>query len=261
MKNRRRWSRTVSQILVWVGDEPLVLSYDGAEFWVPPLDKVAKVGSGSPYRFPSAVNAAGVSLPGTVLLQDQIVDTDEGGHRKVFDVMEYCAFLERDCPHLFARGFNVVTDAEDVRDVQLEGRPLYEESLDQKAQEVIEGELARRKHLEESGRPITAPSNEKDVVWAFKHKQRRGTQRPSLSTDQLFAAASGQFAADAEAPTVDPVRASAASLLDDCEALGINLTKTELVALLRDDQEQVAIVVEKIALKKQQAVGKPASSE
>lgn len=259
MRDRnRRWTRVQSEILVWCGDEPLELAYDAQTLWVPPVDKIAKVGIGSPYRLPAATTKAGVPLPGTVVIEDVIVDTAEGGAKVAFSVRDFCGFLERDMPELFDRGFDIVSDPDDVRPAQIEGRPLYEASLDARAKEIIDQELARRKQLEDSGRPLTAASNEKDVVWAFRHRQKRGAARPSVSTEDLFAAASGGYVKGPEAPAVAP---TGKTLVAECESLGIVLTKAELLGLLRDDAEQTSIVMDKIAARHRTAAAANAEVE
>lgn len=252
MSKIRRYNKVQSHILVWCGDEPLEVMYNAVPMLIPPINEFARVEPGTPYRLPGATTKAGVPLPGTILVQDQSEMTPEGGFVTTFKVNDFCAFLERDCPELFARGFNIVTDPEDVRDVQLEGRPLYEASLDAKASAILEAELVRQKKLEEAGRPITVAPNEQQVIWAFQHKQKRGSQKPALSKDTILGAITGTYMPQ-EAPAIPSVEAKTAQgIIDECEALGINLTKSDLMALIRQDAEMLPFVMEKIALKKKE---------
>lgn len=249
----RRWARTQSFILVWCGDEPLELFYNAQSIWVPPVDKVAKIGIGSPYRLPAATSKSGVPLPGTTLVEDIIANNGEGT-TVTFQARDFCASLEREQPELWDRGFDITEDPSEVRDLQIAGRPLYEASLDARAREIIDAELARRKALEDAGRPLTAASNEKEVVWAFRHRQKRGVAKPAISTADLFAAASGTYVetaqeAAAAAPAVAP---TGKAIIEECEELAITLTKGELMGLLKDDKEQVAFVLQRIALKREQ---------
>lgn len=192
---RRMWSRIQSQILTWCGDEPMEVGYDGSLIRIPPVNEIARKGVGSPYRLESATTRQGVPLPGTVLVQDVIQEKEDGGFKKIFDVAEFCAFLERDCQDLFARGLAIVSDPDDVRVVQTECRPLYEASLDARAREVIAQELQRRKRFEEQGQPAPPGSNINDVLWAVKHQRSRAsrTRVAQVPTAELHAAMAEAF--------------------------------------------------------------------
>jgi hypothetical protein len=272
---QRRWSRVQSHILVWCGDEILELGFDGQPISVPPIHEVAKPGIRSPYRLPSAKTREGVPLPGTVLVEDVIVSTSAGGYKKIFDVSDLCAFLERDMPELFTRGFQIVTDPDDVKVVQAEGRPSYEKSQDERARLVLAEELQRRKKYEDAGQPAPPGSNADDVDWAIRHQKLRQAQRRSsgaeVSTADIYAALAGKFAptaaevADQVAPgpaasppgvgTPTPVAqtefVSASSMMDDAEELGVNLTKADLSGLLRGDKEVFDYIAEKIKLRRE----------
>lgn len=251
--NTRRYNRLQTHILTWCGDEPLEIAYDAVPILVPPVNKIANLGIGSPYRLPSAVSKNGVPMPGTLVVSDVEEDNEEGGVTRVFKVDDFCLFLERDCSELFSRGFNIVTDPDDVRPAQEEGRPLYEASLDAQAAAILDAELMRQKKYEEQGRPVPQAANEKQVIWAYRHKQKRGAQRPTISKDAILAAIQGGFAPEmplVEEPTVQ-IR-SAAGLIEECESLGISLNKSELMALIRNKPDEVAYVLEKIALRKKE---------
>lgn len=260
--NSRRYNRLQTHILVWCGDEPLEISYDAVPILVPPVNKIATLGIGSPYRVPSAVSKSGVPLPGTLVVSDVIQENSEGGVTHVFKVSDFCAFLERDCAELFSRGFNIVTDPDDVRPVQEEGRPLYEESLDAQAGAILDAELMRQKKYEDQGRPVPQADNEKQVIWAYRHKQKRGAQKPAISKDLILAAIHGTYTPELPVMEDGSVAVkSAAGLIEECDALGINLTKPELTALIRNKPDEVAFVLEKIALKKRERVGRPEEAE
>lgn len=264
--SRRKWTRVQSQILTWCGDEILEIGYDGTVICIPPINQVAKVGLRSPYRLPSATTAAGVPLPGTVLIEDVVVQNENGGWKKVFDVSDLCAYLERDEPQLFARGFQIVSDPADVTIVQQEGRPLYEASLDQRAREVLALELSRRKRYEDAGQPAPPGSNESDVIWAIRHQQMRSARKRQaagveLSTKDIYDAMAGTYNPPAasvpqpqEAPAAAPAattHVSAASLIDEADELGVTLSKADLSGLIRGDRDTFDFVAEKVKLKRE----------
>jgi hypothetical protein len=264
----RRWSKLQSQILVWCGDEKLEIGFNAALIAVPPVNQVAKVGIRSPYRLPSATTKAGVPLPGTVLVEDVVIQTEEGGWKKIFDVTDLCNFLERDCPELFLRGFAILSDPEDVTVVQKENRPLYEKSLDTKARDILALELTRRKRFEDNGQPAPPGSNELDVTWAIRHQRTRAAARRTgadLSTADIYNALAGTFAVNAPdpTPTEDPApqyapptqeHVSAASMIEEADELGIKLTPADLKGLIRGDKPTFEFVAEKIKLKQAMAI-------
>jgi hypothetical protein len=258
-----------SHILVWSGDEPLEIGWNGDVIYIPPMREVAKPGIGSPYRLPSAKNRDGVMLPGTILVEDVIVTTQSGGYKKIFDVSDLCAFLERDMPQLFKRGFQIVSDPEDVRIVQTECRPLYEVSQDDRARSLLAEELQRRKKYEDSGQPAPPGSNAADVEWAIRHQKLRQSQRRKAgveySTEDIYSALAGTFdpaaladepeAAAPAPPSVQPVapeaplRVSGASMIDEADELSVNLTKADLAGLIRGDKETYEYIREKLDAK------------
>lgn len=253
MSKTKRWSRVTSQILVWAGEEPLVIGYDGDEIRLPARTEIAQKGNQSQYRFESAQTKAGHFIPGTVLLTDLFRTTEQGGYEKTFDVNKLCEYLERDRQDLFARGFAIVSDSEDVTPLMREQLiPAWEASQDERARQVIATELERRKRLEAKGNPITPGSSEHHVLWAFKHMaKRQASNQPMLTTDDLFAVASGSYIAKeapdapaaAKAPTVarDPM-----ALYAEAKAIGVRLNKAELDGLLAGDVETVMSVAEQV---------------
>jgi hypothetical protein len=263
----RKWTRVQSQILVWCGDERLEIGYDASSITLPPINEVAKVGIRSPYRLSAATTKSGVPLPGTVLVEDVIVQNEDGGWKKIFDVSDLCGFLERDMPELFARGFQIVSDPEEVKVVQMECRPLYEKSLDARARDILALELTRRKRFEDNGQPAPPGSNEKDVVWAIRHQQSRASRRSTtadLSTSDIYNALAGHYTgavptgaqnapdpgpASAPAPPAE-AHVSASSMIEEADELGIKLTPADLKGLIRGDRDTFDYVGEKLKLRR-----------
>lgn len=195
IRRRRRFYQTVQrQILVWAGAEPLQVSYDGENIWIPPRDEIARAEDPSTrYRYDSVKSTAGHYIPGTLEVQDRFVRTPEGGTEKVFDVALFCAYIERDRQDLITRGLEIVTDPGDCQAAMDECLPRYEESMDDRARAIIVAELERRKRLEEKGNPVLAGSSEHLVKWAFEHQQKRGAAAlPAITTDDLRRAMLGQ---------------------------------------------------------------------
>lgn len=278
---RRMWTRIASQILTWCGDEPLEVGYDGSLIRIPPVNEVAARGVGSPYRLEAAKTRQGVPLPGTVLVQDVIQEKEDGGFKKIFDVADFCAFLERDCEDLFKRGLAIVSDPDDVRVVQVETRPLYEASMDARAREILAQELQRRKKYEEAGQPAPPGSNINDVLWAVRHQRSRANQArveqvPTAEIHAVMAQAFGtttDYVAPRPAPrepnpivekpapqpipeprqkepglppvAADPATGSS-SLMDAAEEVGLKLSKTDLTKLIRGDKEYIEYLNEEI---------------
>ena len=183
---RRRFYQTIQkQILVWPGEEPERIEYNGQPMYVPGRTEIAQDGKGF-YRADSAIDAHGVFIPGTLVVSDQIRRTPEGGTDKHFDVALFCAYLERDRDDLWQRGLEVVTNVADVEEAASEALPRYEKSMDERARNIIVAELERRRRLEERGNPVQAGSSEHLVVWAFEHQKRRGyTSKPKVTTEDL----------------------------------------------------------------------------
>jgi hypothetical protein len=240
--SNRRWSRTQSQILVWAGDERLTIMYNG--------DEVAR--KGGPFRYESAQTKAGHYIPGTILMSDHFSTTEAGGYEKTFDVTHLCEHLERDRQDLFKRGFAIVSDSEDVTPIMREQLiPAWEANQDDRAREIIQTELERRKKLEAKGNPITPGTSEHLVMWAFKHMaKRQASAAPMLTTDELFKVAAGTYTppVQAEKPAAQKYAApdDAKSLYGEATALGVKLSKGELDGLLQDDQETKIGVTDKL---------------
>lgn len=264
MARKRRWNRIQEQILVWPGDERLEIRYDGTLICVPPRTEVARVGPGHPYRYPAAQTKAGVPLKGTIAVTDQIVDTDDGGYRKQFDVSDFCEFLEEHAKHLFDAGFQIVSDPDDVTLVIEEGIPLYDRSLDKKAREILANELQRRKGWEDRGQPAPPSSSEHLVIWALQHQKRRAAQKPQVDSSQIYAALEGTTlpALAAAAPPVSDVKAMGAQhYLEEATKLGIRLNKAELTALIEGDAEQIEFIQAKIEERKTQRSPSPEAAD
>lgn len=259
----KRWSRVTSQILVWAGDEPLTIAYNGDEIRIPAREEVAQKGPRSPYRWESAITKGGRYVPGTVSLTDLFKNTESGGYEKVFDVNLLCEYLDRDRQDLFARGFAIVSDVEDVTPLMREQLiPAWESSQDERARQIVATELERRKRLEAKGNPITPGSSEHHVLWAFKHMaKRQAANQPMLSTDDLFAVASGSYTPkaghEAAAPVVPATAAGQYRAPDDpmalyaeAQAVSMKLTKPELDGLLSNDDDTKQTIMEKLAVRR-----------
>jgi hypothetical protein len=246
----RRWSRTQSQILVWAGDERLTIMYNGDEIRIPARDEVAR--KGGPFRYESAQTKTGHYIAGTILMTDQFSNTEAGGYEKTFDVTHLCEHLERDRQDLFKRGFAIVSDPEDVTPIMREQLiPQWEANQDDRAREIIQTELERRKKLEAKGNPITPGSSEHLVLWAFKHMaKRQSTAAPMLRTEDLFKVAAGNYipSTTEEKPAAAKYAApnDPKALYGEATALGVKLTKGELEGLMQDDEETKIGVTEKL---------------
>jgi hypothetical protein len=257
MSTNRKWSRTQSQILVWAGLERLRIMYDGDEILVPSREETARKSNelaASPFRYESAMTKTGHYIPGTLLMMDRFKNTEAGGYEKAFDVTHLCEWLDRERQDLFARGFAIVSDPEDVTPIMREQLiPAWDGSQDARAREIVATELERRKRLEAKGNPITPGSSEHLVLWAFKHlAKRQASSEPMLTTEDLFKVASGTYvptakeAADEAAPKVYIEPGDARALYAEAKAMGMKLTKPEVEGLLDDDADTKTAVTEKL---------------
>ena len=247
MQVRKLWTRLNEAILVWPGEEPLVLKYNREEIWVPPRTDTARVGPGSPYRLPSASDQRGNPLRGTVLVRDVTVETDSGGYETVLDVQAMARYLVRDRDDLFNRGFNIVSVAEEVAVAMTLGIPIYEKSQDERARAIIANEMDRRRKFEEKGQPAPPSSSEHLIAWAITHLKSRSAEKPRFTTDALRVALEGRYEAEAPPATIPLDTTEGATLYADAKASGVQLTKQELAGILDGDQDQMEFVRQKIA--------------
>lgn len=262
MKVKKMYSRIVSQIFTWAGEEPLTIGYDGQTFVVPPRHETAKVRPGSIYKLESARDGKGELIPGTLLVSDVTEPTEDGGFRRRMSVSDFCDFLTRDREDLFQRGFNIVGTPQEVKEAIEQGIPLYEASQDERARTILATELERRKKFEEKGQPAPPSSSEHQVAWAIKHlKSRQVEQKPSASTDEIFGALQGRYQPDAQpvAPVVATGRVTTAQeIFEEANSLGVTLSKSELAGLLGNDPEQTGFILEKIKMRRAAAEAAPA---
>jgi hypothetical protein len=245
------WSRPSEAILVWPGEEPLQISYDAETILVPPRFETAKVGPGSPYRFPSATDKSSHLVRGTVLVKDRTVSSAEGGWKTVFSVNDMAAYLTRDRDDLFRRGFNIVADVSQVDTAMELGIPLYEASQDERARDIVAKEMDRRHKYEQKGQPAPPSSSDHLVAWAIAHLRSREPKRPQFSTDQLRTALEGHYDA-AVSPATIPLEQprTGMELYQDAKDLKVQLSKAELEALFENNEDQMRFVREKIAARR-----------
>lgn len=259
---RKMYTRIASQIFTWAGLEPLILEYDARRFVIPGRNETAKPGPGEVWTHESARDAKGNMIPGTIVVQDGHVDA--GGQMKtVFRVSDMCEWLASGREDLFARGFNIVGTVQEVAEAIEIGIPLWEQSQDARAREIIATELTRRKNFEDKGQPAPASSSQHLVDWAISHlASRQQQQKPLVETSVLMSALKGQFSTpvapkpepaapvpEARATKMVPDRAS--EIYQECEDLGIRLTREELAGLLRGDPDQTGYVMEKLKIKRE----------
>jgi len=251
MQVRKLWSRLNEAILVWPGEQPIVIKYDADEIWVPPRFETAVPGPTSPYRLPSARSKSGTLIRGTTLVKDVAVETPTGGYQIVFDVQAMAQYLIRDRDDLFQRGFNIVSTPDEVLTAMDIGLPLYEASQDLRAREVVAKEMTRRKKFEDKGEPPPPSSSEQDVMWAIAHLRSRDQARPKFSDIELRQALEGRYTVDAPPATIPlSTTSTGQDLYAEAKALRVQLSKTELEAIMNGDEAQMVFVRQKIRLKR-----------
>ncbi len=250
---KKMYTRVQSQIFTWAGDEALQIGYDGMHFLVPPFNETAKAGGSSPYRFESVRDAKGELVPGTLLVKDEIVRNNDGSSRRVLSVTDFCDYLTRERDELFGRGFNIVSNVQDVAEALEAGRPLYLAAQDARARAILSSEMARRKKYEDKGEPAPPRDDEHNVIWAIQHLRGRAAQRPKVKAEDIRSALDGEYQPTEVAKLATKRVSSAQEIYQEAAELGVNLTKTEMQGLLENDEEQTAYVLEKIKLKKETA--------
>lgn len=248
-------------ILTWPGDDPISVKWDGEVVMVPDRKTVARTFEevkGSPYRFGAAVDAAGKPLAGTVAIVDILGTNTEGGAVKMFDARAFAIGIEVNHKGLLARGLEVVVDAADVPETLERNREKFEETEEINARAIVAEELKRQSEYEKkNGIPAPRSSSSEMVTKAMAFlKTRAATPRRSLHDRAEMQAALG-FAPDAQravapvaAPVVAPVEDEAGvvaeALQTACEEAGVNLTKPELVGLLKKDPAVMKAISEKL---------------
>lgn len=260
MQVRKMYQRVNAQIFTWAGEEPLTIGYDGHTFVIPPRHETARVGPGSPYRYESARDGSGDLIPGTLLLQDVVTTTPDGGRRITLSVSDFCDYLTRDRDDLFARGFNIVASPSQVSDAINQGIPLYEQSQDNRAREILATELERQKKYEAKGQPAPPREDQHNVDWAISHlKSREAALKPATSAADIRSVLEGRYTpAPAAVAAAAKTVTSAQEVYEKAIAAGVNLSKTELAGLLARDEEQIAFVLEKIKARESAGAATPA---
>lgn len=254
-------------IFVWPGDENLQTGFNGDVIIVPPRDKEAIPGLGSPYRYEGAKDKHGQTMPGTVVISDRIAETGHGGgYRKLFDAAECCAWMEDTRDDLFNRGFAIVMDPEDVAGAMEEGRPKYDRSQMDLAREILGTELERRKKWDVKGVPPPPSSSEHKVRWAVAHLESVAAASPMLSDDALKKVLAGQVlealppeqapvqpkAMVGSVPKTEAVEAlPATELWEMAQAAGITPVKSDMAKLLSGDEVYRAQLLSEIAEKQE----------
>lgn len=263
---RRMWSRVNSQIFLWAGEEPLEIKFSGFRFKVPPRTETAISTETDPhsiYKFDSARDSKERRIPGSLLVKDVVKTAPNGGVHRIFDVAACCEYLQRDKEDLFDRGFAIVSDVNDIPDVMEELQPLYEASQDRRAHTILQVELERQAKMKEKGQIVTERENPEVVEWAMSHLARRGkTVQPAIGAEAIEAVLKGQYTGPvAEAPKAEPQadapppkkKVDNKQLYEECEEWGVRLTKREIEALLKNDEEQIEFITAKLRVKQEEA--------
>jgi hypothetical protein len=248
-------------ILTWPGDEPVTVVWSGEHILVPGRNEIARTVDevpGSRYRFPAAVDAEGRPIPGTVVLADVLgTDAETGGQVKYFDARGYAVGIEANLKPLLARGLEIVVHPEDVEPTIAKNREKYEEHKEAEARNTVSEELARLAHWEKQGVPAPRSTSSAAVTEAMRFLEtRKGAQTAGMHKRDALLSALGVPVESAapvvpQAVPVAPKEESEASivaeaLVHNCEEAGINLTKPELMGLLKRDVNTIKAVSEKL---------------
>jgi len=259
MRAKRRWNRVNAQILVWAGDERKQLKYDGKPILLPAYNETAKVGPSHPFRFESVRNSQDTLIPGTLEVKDIIQRTPEGGVTKVFDVGDFCDFLERDRERLFESGLEIVSAWQDVPAAMQAARPVWEKSQDARAQQILTTEMDRIARFEAKGQPAPEGSNAERVAWAISHLQKRkAADVARFGKEDIAAVLQGQYlppkeGVTDETPATTDDMSTIKQILAAAKTYGLKLTRSEMEGLLEGDDEQTEFVLKKIEVRKSQA--------
>lgn len=247
--------RISSYILVWSGDQPEQLSFDGTVFWLPARDDEADHKNGNSLLEP-ALDRSDLPIPGAVVIKDRVKYVD-GVRTKLFDADLFVNWVSMYRQDLLERGMAIVDLPEEVEEAKREGIPLWEKSEDRRARGILEREFSRRLRYESKGLTPPISSSEAQVLWAVKHLAERGTAMSAVSTDAIRAALSGvplpktaQAAPSLPAPAAPrplAANASGAEIYARAKKLGINPVKTDLEGLLEDDPDSCKAVAKLIA--------------
>lgn len=185
-----------SRIVVWSGDERITVEAMGTVVVVPCADEVAEPGPGGVFRYPSARGRDGKPLPGTVLLREARKRQDDGSMLAVFDPDEWSKMLASNRPELFASGFGITDDPDNVASMQAAQRPAWEAMDERRCEGVIRAEIERQTNYARyhPGEPIPAGTNQEQVRAAIARLEKRKAQRgheAAVSRTDLIAALGG----------------------------------------------------------------------
>ena len=257
MRTKRRWNRVNAQILVWAGDERKQLKYDGKPILLPAHNETAKKGPSHPFRFESVRNGKDELVPGTLKVEDIISRTPEGGVTKIFDVGDFCDFLERDRERLFESGLEIVSSWQDVAAAMEAARPLWDKAQDARAQQILATEMDRISRFEAKGQPAPEGSNSERVAWAISHLQtRKAADVAKFGKEDIAKVLQGQYlppkeTISDETPAEAEEMSTIKQILAAAKQHGLKLTRSEMEGLLEGDDEQTEFVLKKIELRKE----------
>lgn len=260
---KKLWAKENTAILVNPGEESLRISYNAISIVVPPRDTVARPGVGAPWTHPSA-ELNGKLVPGTALIADVVTLTAEGGYKTVMAIDHVCRYLVRDRDDLFAQGFNIVETADQVHEAMTLGIPLYAESQDLRARQVLARELQRQKGYKDRGEVPPPSLSERLIAWAIKHLATRGPGQRAHAVEDIEAALQGRAPTPSlesvpehsvsereAAATPSPEKlATAGAVFQEAQAAGIRLNGVEMGNLLRGHGPTIDQVRLKIQAKK-----------
>lgn len=259
-----QWQRA-KVILVWPGDDRIQPCYGGFHVMVPARHESAAPESkddprtkGSPFRFPSAIGKDGKPIPGTVLVENQLVQTPTGGWRPEFDVKDWIEGLMSVGREMFARGLTIVESVDEIEPAMRAGRVKWEAKQEEHWHRVLTAEHERREGFKRAGKRVPPAQNEAAIQAAIRGLQQLEQSRstPLVSDDDIAAALKlttppsprALSAVEAPpAPKVDEALDVAEALLGMCHEHNVRLTNAETMGLFRKDKAAIAAVEKKLA--------------
>lgn len=252
------------RIAVWPGDTSELLQYNAEVVRVPGINEIADpTAEGSLYRYPSALDASGRPIPGTVVLRDITVKKGDGSILKAFDVDDWTDGLEQTARGRgqVNRGLRFVDSPEEVQAAKTEGRPKWVRAAIATWQALLQGELKRRSDLKRANQVVTESPYADAIREAHAGLSRYGAAAgPSLSDDALMSAlgvsAEGRHA-DAEefpgqhvtpqATQGDGIAIDASGLYRKAKELGVKLSPKQKEGLLEGNDAVIEEVLDLLA--------------
>jgi len=175
-------SKPQEYILVWAGLDRSKVQYSGEVVNIPARDEVADPDEqGSIFRFGSAQDKAGNSIPGTIVLVDiKHIDNETGGEVLSFDAKEFAKGIYSNGPNhrLFDQGLEIVDSVEDVAKAKAENHPKWIKSKVFNAENTVREELDRLAYWEKRGQPAPVSSSSdavRDAI-AFLAEYRKSSK-------------------------------------------------------------------------------------